>query len=81
MTLSFGLSTGWATINLLELENKNSTFSTGPLTKQETSLVIAIMNVGGFTGNWLVIPLGTLVGLKRAIHMLGIPIVVRSIWN
>lgn len=77
MTLSFGLSTGWATINLLELENENSTFSTGPLTKQQTSMVISLINVGGFAGNWLVLPLCSFVGVKRAIHLLGIPIVVR----
>lgn len=80
LTLSFGLSTGWATINLLELENANSTFPTGPLTKQETSLVISLINVGGFVGNWLVLPLSGLVGVKRATHLLGIPIVVRWIF-
>lgn len=78
MTLSFGLSYGWATINLLDLEDANSTFSTGPLTKQETSLVISIVNIGGFAGNWLVLPLSGIYGVKQAIHLLGIPILVRN---
>lgn len=77
MTLSFGMSNGWTTINLLELENENSTFATGPLTKQQTSWVIGLMNVGGIAGNWLVLPLSGFLGLKRTIHVLGIPIVVR----
>lgn len=68
---------GWASINLLELENENSTFSTGPLTKQETSLVISLINVGGFAGNWLVLPVCGFLGVKRATHTLGILIVVR----
>lgn len=55
----------------------NLQFSTGPLTKQETSVVISISNVGGLAGNWLVLPLGGIVGLKRATHMLAIPMIVR----
>lgn len=80
LTLSFGTSTGWATINLLELENENSTLAMGPLTKQQSSLVISFINVGGFAGNWLVLPLCGFFGVKRSIHLLGIPLVVRNIF-
>lgn len=81
MTLSFGISNGWATINLLELENENTTLATGPLTKQQTSLVISLLNVGGFAGNWFVLPLCGFVGAKRSIHLLGIPLVVRLVFH
>lgn len=40
ITFSLGIATGWATINLVELKNENSTFPTGPLTMQESSLVV-----------------------------------------
>lgn len=79
MTLSFGLSSGWATINLLELESENSTFPTGPLDQHESSLVISIANIGGFLGNYIILPLSKFIGIKRTIHFLCIPLIVWSI--
>lgn len=77
LTLSFGLSSGWATINLLELENENSTYSTGPLNKAESSNVVSFINIGGFLGNYIIIPLSRMIGIKGTIHFLGVPLVVR----
>lgn len=41
----------WPTINSNELQEKNSTFSTGSLTFQEISYVISIANIGSVIGN------------------------------
>lgn len=77
MTFSFGISSGWANINLLELQNEN-TFSTGPLNQQETSIVMSIMCVGALTGNIIILPIGQVIGIKKTIHLFSIPIIVRK---
>lgn len=79
LTLSYGLSDGWGQINFLELQNENTTFSTGPLTSEESALVISIANIGGFIGNFMIVPISRAIGTKRSIHLFGVPLVVRKI--
>lgn len=45
MTFSFGFSSGWATINLPDLQNENSAFPFS-LTKDEASLLVAFQYLG-----------------------------------
>lgn len=70
---------GWATINFNELQNENSTYSTGPLNLEESSLVVSVENIGGFIGNFAILPLIQIVGVKRMIHFLGLPLIVRAV--
>lgn len=77
LTLSFGIVSGWATINFNELQSENSTFSTGPLNLEEASLVVSILNIGGLIGNFGVLPISQLIGVKRTLHILGPLLIVR----
>lgn len=70
---------GWATINFIDLQQENTTFPTGPLTLEEATLVTSLTNIGGFIGNFAILPLSDKFGMKRAIHLAGIPLVVSSI--
>lgn len=70
---------GWATINFIDLQQENTTFPTGQLTLEEATLVTSLTNIGGFLGNFAILPLGEKYGLKRAIHLMGIPLAVSSI--
>lgn len=79
VTLSFGLSDGWITINYLELQNENTTLSTGPLTSDQLPFVISIANIGGIVGNFVIVPLSRAIGTKRSIHLLVIPLIVRKV--
>lgn len=76
MTLSYGLSTGWGTINNVELQNANTTYGTGPLTESQASLIVALPNFGGFIGNFAIVPISMYFGVKKTIHLLGIPLIV-----
>lgn len=76
LTLAYGLSDGWAQINFIELQDENSTYSTGPLNSEELALIVAIANIGGFIGNFAVLPISQLIGVKRAIHLFGVPLIV-----
>lgn len=77
LTFSFGLSTGWATINLPELESENTIFgSTNQLTKEEASLLVSCHNLGSIFGNFLTIPVFQKLGAKRTIHLFGTPLIV-----
>lgn len=69
--MSFGIVSGWATINYNELQNGNSTFATGPLKLEEASLVVSILNLGGFIGNFAIVPISQFIGIKRTLHFLG----------
>lgn len=79
LSLSVGFSTGWATINLLELKSENSSFPGGQLTEEQLALVISISNIGGFTGNFAVGPISKVIGIKRAIHSFGLLLIVRKL--
>ena len=74
------MSCGWSTINFNELQSENSTFPTGPLNLEEASLVVSLINVGGFFGNWLTLPMNNIFGIKRTIHLFGVPLIVRFIF-
>lgn len=63
-------------INFNELQNENSTFPTGPLTLQQGSLVVALSSVGGFIGNFAFSPISQVFGIKKTIHLLGLPLIV-----
>lgn len=76
LTLSYGLSDGWISINLIELKSENTTLSTGPLTMEQLSLVISISNIGGIIGNLAIVPISRAIGIKRAIHLFVIPLIV-----
>lgn len=76
LTLSFGASSGWATINFIDLQQENTTFPTGPLSLEEATFVTSIVSIGGFVGNFAILPVSNKVGVKRAIHFMGIPLIV-----
>ncbi|XP_055308694.1 facilitated trehalose transporter Tret1-like isoform X2 [Sitodiplosis mosellana] len=78
LTLSYGLTTGWATINFNELQSESSTFSTGPLSIEELSLVIGIVNLGA-VGNFLILPASQVIGIKKTIHLFGLPLILSAI--
>lgn len=71
LTISFGSTIGWATINFVELQSKNSTFPMGPFTLDQLALVMSIHNVGCFLGNFAIAPLSNVIGIKLAIHSFG----------
>lgn len=76
LTFSFGMASGWSTINFNELQSGNSTLPTGPLNLEEASLVVSLINVGGFAGNWITLPMSHIFGIKRTIHLFGVPLIV-----
>lgn len=78
LTLSFGISIGWATINFNELQSEKSTFLNAPLSLDEASLLVSIVNVGGLIGNYAIVPISNLIGIKRSIHILGSLMIVRN---
>lgn len=75
LTFSFGFSSGWATINLVDLENKNNTFPFS-LTKDEASLLVAFQYLGSIIGNYLTLPISQVLGAKRTIHLFGVPLLI-----
>ncbi|XP_031623610.1 facilitated trehalose transporter Tret1-like [Contarinia nasturtii] len=79
LTLSYGLASGWATINFNELQSKNSTFPTGALTLKEGSFVISLANVGGFVGTFAFLPISKCFGITRTIHLFGLPLILSSL--
>lgn len=79
LVLSFGTTNGWATINFNDLQSANSTFTTGPLNLEEASLVVSLVNIGGFIGNFAILPISQIVGAKRTLHILGLPLIVRCL--
>lgn len=66
-------------INFNELQNKNSTYSAAPLSLQEASLVTSVVSVGGLIGNFAIVPISQTIGIKRSIHLLGVPLIVRKV--
>lgn len=78
LSLSCGVISGWAVINYNELQSENSTSPTGPLTMEQASLVISIENIGGLIGNFAILPLNQMIGVKRMMHILGLPLIVRT---
>lgn len=75
--MSFGWSSGWATINFVDLQNENTTFPTGPLDLEEATFVVSLSNVGALIGNFMIIYISKVMGVKNAIHALCLPFVVR----
>lgn len=51
----------------------------GPLNLEEASLVVSLVNIGGFIGNFAILPIGQLLGLKHTIHLAAVPIIVSII--
>ncbi|XP_055296382.1 facilitated trehalose transporter Tret1-like isoform X2 [Sitodiplosis mosellana] len=79
LTFSFGMATGWATINFNELQSENCTFPTGPLSLEEASLVVSLLNIGGFFGNWITLLMNNIFGIKRTIHLFGVPLILSAL--
>lgn len=77
--MSCGEFSGYATINFNELQSENSTLASGPLSLEEASLVVSLYNVGGFIGNFAILPITHLIGVKQTIHVLGVPLIVRKL--
>lgn len=77
LTFGFGSSSGWAAINYNELQSENTTFPSGALNLEQSSLVVSLINIGGLVGNFAVLPLSQMIGIKRTIHLFGIPLIVR----
>lgn len=73
--------TGWATINFNEFQRENSTSGIGPLTLEQSSFVVSVESIGGFIGNFAILPFNQCLGVKRMIHFLGLPLIVRMTTN
>lgn len=73
-----GTASGWATTNFMELQDENMPLATGPLSLKESSLVSSIENIGGFIGSFVIVPISQSIGVKRTIHSLGLPLIVRK---
>lgn len=78
MVFSFGFTSGWATINSAELKSDNSTFPTGKLSLAEGSLMMSFSYAGSLAGNFLILPISQFFGIKRTIHLFGLPLIVRN---
>lgn len=76
LTLSYGLTSAWTTINFSELRSENSTFATGPLTLGECSVAVALLSFGGLIGNYAILPISQMIGIKHTIHLFGLPLIV-----
>ncbi|XP_031623912.1 facilitated trehalose transporter Tret1-like [Contarinia nasturtii] len=79
LTLSYGLTSGWATINFNELQSENTTFPTGALTLEEGGLVVSLLSVGGFIGNFAILPISQMIGIKKTIHLFGVPLILSAV--
>lgn len=79
LTFTFGTASGWATINFIELQTENSTFPAEPLKLEEASLVVSLVNLGGFIGIFVVLPMIHLWGVKRSIHISAMAFIVRNL--
>lgn len=77
--MSVGQVSGWATINFNELQSKVSTLPSGPISLKEASLVVSFFSIGGFVGNFAILPVTHLIGAKQTAHILGIPLIVRKL--
>lgn len=55
---------------------KTTHFFSNPLSLDESSLVVSFLNVGGFIGNFAILPLSQTFGTKRTIHILSVPVIV-----
>lgn len=78
MAYSFGFSNFWTSINLLELKSENSTYPAGQLTEEESTIVVAILNLGGLLGNFIILPISQIIGIKRTLHTLGLFMLVSA---
>lgn len=78
MSFTFGLSSGWATINFIELQKENTTFPTGTFTLEEATFVATSMSIGGVVGNFLILPIAHRFGYTRALCLMGIPFIVST---
>lgn len=84
MPFTFSMLYGWPLINLIDLQDANSTLPMGSLSVHETTLVISILNAGALIGNFGVVPIIYMIGPKKTIHMFSIPIIVSrktTLWN
>lgn len=73
-----GTASGWAITNFMELQDENSPLSTGPLSLEHASMVSSIENIGSFIGSFIIVPISQFMGVKRTIHFLGLPLIVRK---
>lgn len=78
LSFGFGLCLFWSTINLMELKSENSTFPTGPMTEEQSSIYVSISNIGGLTGNFIILPISQFIGVKNTIHILSVPMIVSN---
>lgn len=76
MAFSFGNSSGWGTINFVELQQENTTFPIGPFTLEEATFVATAMNIGGFLGNFGILPITPILGQSRALCLMAVPLIV-----
>lgn len=78
LTLSYGFISGFATIYFNDLKSANSTFPAGPLTDDQLKYAITSEKIGGLGGNFAIVPLMQLFGVKRTIHLLSLVLIVRE---
>lgn len=78
MAYSFGFSNFWTSINLIELKSANSTYPTGQLTEEQSTIVVSILNLGGLLGNFIIMPISQMIGIKKTLHTLGLFMIVSA---
>lgn len=50
MTASLGVMDGWMSINFVDLQKEDSTYSAGPLTVEQLGFMWLIASIGGLIG-------------------------------
>lgn len=76
MSYSYGFSNFWTSINLIELKSENSTYPAGQLTEEQSTIVVSILNLGGLLGNFIIMPISQIIGIKKTLHTLGLFMIV-----
>lgn len=51
MSSSFGAANGWASVNFVALQKKDTSFPSGPLSLEQATWVMSIFYVGAIVGN------------------------------
>lgn len=75
LSFSLGFCSFWGTINLIELKSPNSTYPV-IITDDQSSVYMSIGNIGGLVGIFVILPIGQHLGVKNAIHLLSVPMIV-----
>lgn len=73
LTVTYGACCAWASVSYIELQENKSVLPSGPLTENEASLMVAILNAGGLAGNILFVYIAEKFGRRNPLFYLAIP--------